>query len=68
MLLGAVNMDMDESNHRMHSWEYISSGLLQHWYIKILFYLKYYPWLGKYASILMHNHIFNAFEVTIAFI
>jgi hypothetical protein len=61
-------MDQDEANNRMHSWEYISSGLLQHWFVKILFHLRNYPILGKYATIMMHNHIFNAFEVSIAFI
>ena len=68
MLLGSVNMDLDEANKRMHSWEYISSGLLKHWYITLLFGMREYPLIGKFTTLLMHNHIFNAFEVTIAFI
>lgn len=68
MLMGSVNMNLDEIGTRMDSWDYISSGLLQHWYVKFLFYLRNYPILGRYASLFMHNHIFNAFEVTISFI
>ena len=30
--------------------------------------MRNYPILGKYATLLMHNHIFNAFEATIAYI
>jgi hypothetical protein len=52
----------------MHSWEYISNGLLEHWYLKFLFKWRNYPILGRYASFFMYNHIFDAFEITIAFI
>jgi len=38
---------MDDVKIRMHSWEYISSGLLEHFYIKILFYMRDYPFIGK---------------------
>ena len=40
-------MDLDETNERMHSWEYISIGLIQPFYINILFYLREYPLIKK---------------------
>ena len=51
-------MDLDQIDKRMHSWEYISSGLLQIWYMKFLFYLRKILFLGGYATILMNNHNF----------
>ena len=52
----------------MHSWEYISNGLLEHWYLKFLFKWRNYPVLGRCASYFMYNHIYDAFEITIAYI
>jgi len=67
-LQDAANIDQDRSEKRMHSWEYISEGLLSPNYLKFLFKWRNYPILGSYASKLMYNHIFHAFEIAISFI
>jgi hypothetical protein len=61
-------MDLDDSHKRMNSWEFISTGLLQHWYLKLLSYLRNYPLIGAYATLRFYDHIFFAFEVTLSFV
>jgi hypothetical protein len=68
LLQSSVNMDLDDCHRRMNSWEFISTGLLQHWYLKLLSYLRNYPLIGAYATLRFYDHIFFAFEVTLSFV
>ena len=68
LLLSSVNMDLDDDFKVQNSWEYISNGLLKQDFLRVLFYLRNNFIFGKYATILMHNHLFHAFEVCIAYI
>jgi hypothetical protein len=61
-------MDLDDSHKRMNSWEFISTGLLNRWYLKLLSYLRNYPLIGAYSTLRFYDHIFFAFEVSLSFV
>ncbi len=68
LLKESADWDLDTEKYPMNSWDHISIHFMNPTYIKVLFFLKTLPFVGKYAKNSLFNHLSFVYDVSLNYV